>query len=301
MSAAVACVLCLVVSIPGHSALARVGPRVLIVVAHPDDEYEMAGTIYHLAEELSGRVDQIIITDGEAGFRYSSLAERYYGMKLTDEVEGRRELPRIRREEAHHSAKVLGIEHQWFLNEKDDHFTLDACEVLKTCWNRDYVLNAIREHLRQRSYDYIFILLPDADTHGAHKAASILTLEAVSELPADHRPFIFGAKASNITDEAFDKLPEFPITQTSEAKPFAHFHRDSKFGYNDSLTYQIVVDWVIAEHKSQGLFQNRCRQDRYEDFWMFQAGRHLSSQDNTSNEVIKIFAPPGSTSANEER
>jgi LmbE family N-acetylglucosaminyl deacetylase len=301
MFAAVACVLYLTIAVPGHSASAKVGPRALVVVAHPDDEYEMAGTIYHLAEELSGRVDQIIITDGEAGFRYSSLAERYYGMKLTDEAEGRRELPRIRREEAHHSAKVLGIEHQWFLNEKDDHFTLDAGEVLKTCWNRGRVLNSVRQHLREGNYDYIFILLPDADTHGAHKAASILTLEAVSELPVERRPVVLAAKASNISGEAFDQLPDFPITQTSEAKPFAHFDRDSKFGYNDSLTYQIVVDWVIAEHKSQGLFQNRCRQDRYEDFWTFQVSRHFSSQRGAPNELIKIFAPQGSTSTNEER
>ena len=55
MSAAVACVLCFMISIPGHSASAKVGPRALIVVAHPDDEYEMAGTIYHLAEELFGQ------------------------------------------------------------------------------------------------------------------------------------------------------------------------------------------------------------------------------------------------------
>jgi hypothetical protein len=29
------------------------------------------------------------------------------------------------------------------------------------------------------------------------------------------------------------------------------------------------VDWVIAEHKSQGLFQTRCQQDRFENFWLF--------------------------------
>jgi hypothetical protein len=26
---------------------------------------------------------------------------------------------------------------------------------------------------------------------------------------------------------------------------------------------------VIAEHKSQGLFQTRCQQDRFENFWLF--------------------------------
>ena len=291
--AVVACILFFLIGVSGHSATTKAGPHALIVVAHPDDEYEMAGTVYHLAEELSGQVDQIIITDGEAGFRYSSLAERYYGMKLTDEADGRRELPRIRREEAQHSAKVLGIEHQWFLNQKDDHFTLDADEVLKKSWDAHRVLTAIGNHLQQGKYDYVFILLPIAETHGAHKAASILTLEALSRLPADARPVVFGAKASNLSEETVDQLPEFPITQTLDAKSFVHFDRNAKFGYNDSLTYQIIVDWVIAEHKSQGLFQNRCRQDRFEDFWVFQAGRSLSSPSSSSSEVVKMFSTQG--------
>lgn len=250
-------------------------PRALLVVAHPDDEYEMAGTIYHLAKELLGRVDQLIITDGEAGFHYSSLAERYYGLKLTDETDGRRELPRIRREEARRSARILGIDHQWFLNQKDDHFTLDADEVLQKSWNRQHVLRVILERLRQGHYDYVFVLLPVEDTHGAHKAASILTLEAVSELPAGLRPVVLGAHAAAISQETFAALPQLPITETTDVKTSLHFDRDSRFGYNNSLTYQIVVDWVIAEHKSQGLFQNRCRQDRFENFWVFRVGRPL--------------------------
>jgi hypothetical protein len=148
---AAASVLTFFLAVPSESQSGGTQAKIhaLLVVAHPDDEYEMAGTIYHLAKELSGTVDQLIITDGEAGFRYSSLAERYYGLKLTDEADGRKELPRIRREEAHRSARVLGIEHQWFLNEKDDHFTLDADEVLKNSWNRKRVSKSILERLRQ--------------------------------------------------------------------------------------------------------------------------------------------------------
>src|ERR1700685_2550620 len=103
--------------------------RVLLVVAHPDDEYEMAGTVYRIAKELSGTVDQLIITDGEAGYHYSSLAERYYNRNLTEESAGRKSLPSIRRKEARQAARILGIRHQWFLNEKDERFTLGAQEV----------------------------------------------------------------------------------------------------------------------------------------------------------------------------
>jgi len=56
--------------------------RVLQVVAHPDDEYEVAGTVYRISKELLGTVDQVVITDGEAGHRYSSLAVPYYGIDL---------------------------------------------------------------------------------------------------------------------------------------------------------------------------------------------------------------------------
>jgi hypothetical protein len=36
--------------------VARKPVRVLLVVAHPDDEYEMAGTVYRIGKELFGTV-----------------------------------------------------------------------------------------------------------------------------------------------------------------------------------------------------------------------------------------------------
>jgi LmbE family N-acetylglucosaminyl deacetylase len=249
--------------------------RVLLVVAHPDDEYEMAGTVYRITKELSGKVDQLIITDGEAGYHYSSLAEQYYGVKLTDESDGRKQLPRIRREEARRAARVLGIGHQWFLNEKDEHFTLDTREVLEKSWNEDRVRKNILLRLRHGHYTYVLVLLPVADTHGAHKAASLLALEAVKELSATDRPAVLGAQAAKSTTETYEPLPQYPITAAATQSVSLHFDREAHFGYRDSLNYQIVVDWVIAEHKSQGLFQNRCRQDRFENFWTFRVGKDL--------------------------
>ena len=35
-----------------------------------------------------------------------------------------------------------------------------------------------------------------------------------------------------------------------------------------ALNYQIVVNWVIAEHKSQGLFQRDCGRHDLEEFWV---------------------------------
>jgi hypothetical protein len=46
------------------------------------------------------------------------------------------------------------------------------------------------------------------------------------------------------------------------------FDRTAKFGFHSSLTYQIVVDWMIAEHKSQGLLQTWCEKDPTEYIWV---------------------------------
>jgi LmbE family N-acetylglucosaminyl deacetylase len=246
------------------------GPvRVLLVVAHPDDEYEVAGTVYRISKELSGTVDQLIITDGEAGYRYSSLAVPYYGVDLTNEAVGRARLPGIRREEARRAGRILGIQHQWFLNEKDEQFTLDASQSLQRSWHEERILRALQLRLSSGHYDFVFVLLPSEQTHGEHKAATILALEGVERLPASQRPIVLGAQAGGSDPAPYTPLPEYSITTTDSPKPQFQFDRDTRFGYRESLSYQIVVDWVIAEHKSQGLFQTRCQQDRFENFWLF--------------------------------
>ena len=269
----------------GSPKKAKARVRVLLVVAHPDDEYEMAGTVYRISKELSGSVDQLIITNGEAGYHYSSLADRYYGVNLTNESVGRARLPRIRREEARRAARILGIQHQWFLNEKDDHFTLDADEVVNRTWHAERVFKNIQQRLRKGHYDFVLVLLPADETHGEHKAASILTLKAVEQLPAGQRPVVLGAQAGGNESETFHTLPSYSLTATNTPQPQFQFDRDIRLGYRESLSYQIVVGWVIAEHKSQGLFQTRCRQDRFENFWLFTMNR-----ESASNETASLFA-----------
>lgn len=269
--------------------------RALLVVAHPDDEYEVAGTVYRISKELSGSVDQLIITNGEAGYHYSSLADRYYGVNLTNESVGRARLPRIRREEARRAGRILGIQHQWFLNEKDDHFTLDADEVLSRTWHVGRVFENIQQRLRKGHYDFVFVLLPTDETHGEHKAASILTLKAVEQLPARQRPVVLGAQAGANEPQTFHALPGYSLTATDTPRSQFQFDRDTRLGYRASLSYQIVVGWVIAEHKSQGLFQTRCRQDRFENFWLFTMNR-----ESASREAALLFATISERSEAEE-
>jgi N-acetylglucosamine malate deacetylase 2 len=251
--------------------------RVLLVVAHPDDEYEVAGTVYRISKELSGTVDQVIISDGEAGYRYSSLATPYYGVDLTNEAIGRARLPGIRKEEARRAGRILGIQHQWFLKEKDDRFTLDAAEPLHDSWHEERILHVLQQRLTKGHYDFVFVLLPSEQTHGEHKAASILALEAVEELAAGQRPIVLGAQAGEGDPGPYKPLSGYPLTATDSRNPQFQFDRDTRFGYQKSLSYQIVVDWVIAEHKSQGLFQTRCQQDRFENFWLFTLNRNSAA------------------------
>ncbi len=242
--------------------------RALLIVAHPDDEYEMAGTVYRITEELGGTVDQVIVTDGEAGYRYSYLAARYYGSDLTTESTGRAQLPRIRREEARQAGRILGIRHQWFLGERDARYTLDVHEVLAG-WNTQRLLKSLSDRLREGHYNVVFVLLPSNDTHGEHKAATILALDAIQALPEAGRPAVIAADAAPDESETYRPLDGYPVTATTTVKPAFAFDRDVHFGFNNSLSYAIVVNWVIAEHKSQGLFQTKTNQDRFENFWLF--------------------------------
>jgi N-acetylglucosamine malate deacetylase 2 len=66
------------------------------------------------------RLCELIVTNGEGGIGYSTLAEPYYRRSLTVETKGRKELPDIRRRETINAGKVLGIRKHFFLGQKDE-------------------------------------------------------------------------------------------------------------------------------------------------------------------------------------
>jgi len=245
-------------------------PKVLLVVAHPDDEYTFAATAYRIAKELHGTVDQVVITNGEAGYRYSQLAEQFYNASLTNESIGRGRLPDIRRHETLSAGRILGIREHQFLEQKDTGFTLDATEAL-ALWDTNRILRALTTRMRRERYDFVFTLLPTAGTHGHHKAATLLTLEAVQSLPEDIRPTVLGGDPAAAADSVlpYATLEGHPETALWPGAPIFRFDRTARFGFKQSLSYQIVVNWVIAEHKSQGLFQTDCNKHDEERFWLF--------------------------------
>src|SRR5580698_7845691 len=79
------------------SAQTKLG-KLLIAVAHPDDEYECAATTYRLVRELGWTADQVIVTDGESGYRYATLAEVFYGASFTHDGDDRARLAAIRKQ-----------------------------------------------------------------------------------------------------------------------------------------------------------------------------------------------------------
>jgi LmbE family N-acetylglucosaminyl deacetylase len=246
------------------------GLKVLLVVAHPDDEYAFAATTYRLTRELGAAVDQVVITNGEAGYRYSALAELVYGVRLTDERTARARLPEIRRQETLAAGRILGIRRHYFLGQKDDGFTLSLEDTLRL-WDGAAVVKSLETLLRAQHYDFVFTLLPTGETHGHHKAAAVLTLRAVSHLPEDQRPVLLGADPDDAVPSAFTGLAGYPIARPVAARPAFSFDRRAKFGFQNALSYHIVVNWVIAEHKSQGLFQTDCNKRDFETFWTYAA------------------------------
>src|SRR6185436_9132999 len=119
-------------------------------------------------------------------------------------------------------------------------------------------------------YDFVLTLLPNAETHGHHKAATLLALHAIDKLPDDRRPAVLGAEAASSSEPAreFQELADYPVTRARGGTFEVSRLRPAPL--KNSLNYQIIANWVIAAHKSQGLFQmDACRHD-IERFWDFQ-------------------------------
>ncbi len=270
-------VLCAGGGVRGTPAAAQTdGPGVLIVVAHPDDDAMFAATVYKITHSLGGAVDLALITDGSGGFRYSQLAEPIYGLELTDEKVARLYLPAIRKRELMAGGEIVGIRNYFFLDEFDHAYTENVDTVLSYVWNAEYVRDRLRKIMLQGDYDFVFAHLPIERFHAHHKAATILALEVAGALPAERRPVVLGSfvgsqnEPENYPGE-FSELPAYPITRVrDDLQPFV-FARTQPLSEDGRLDYQIIVNWLIAEHKSQGTMQLLVNRGDLERFWFFAA------------------------------
>ncbi|MFN8259936.1 MAG: PIG-L family deacetylase [Chitinophagales bacterium] len=246
--------------------------KILIVTAHPDDETGFAATVYKVTKEMHGIADQCVITNGEGGYKYSTLSEAYYGIELTDEKTGREHLPSIRKQELMNAGKIIGMRNIFFLDQKDAHYGLDEHEPLDTTWNVTLVSTRLKEIMTQTRYDFVFCLLPTPETHAHHKAATLLALRTVQSLPQTQRPIILGVTGATKNDTlkySFTQLKNYAESKVDDSGPMYYFDKSVKFGFKNALSYKIIVNWEIAEHKSQGTMQLAMNQGDLEQFWYF--------------------------------
>jgi len=73
---------------------------------------------------------------------------------------------------------------------------------------------------------------------------------------------------------------------------FGNFAARSHSAITTSLNYQIIANWVIAAHKSQGLFQMDASRHDVERFWRFEVSGAGSEQ-----AANKLFEQLGAATA----
>ena len=249
--------------------------RVLCVVAHPDDAIAFAGTLFKTSTHLGGACDVLLVTDGSGGYKYSTLAERLYGVELTDPAVGRKRLPAIRRQEEADAARFLGVRNVYFLNQMDHRYTLDQEEVLAAdakIWDLPHVRATLDKILLDGNYDFVLTHTPVPQTHGHHKAASILALQAIERMPVPDRPVALGTFSRGQDGKRPlppDQLESYPVTKLrKDLGPFV-FDRTQKFGFKERLDYRVVVNWAITAHKSQGTMQTMVGRGERENYLVY--------------------------------
>jgi len=231
-------------------------PKILLVTAHPDDDVIFSATVWKTTKLLDGIVDLALITNGEGGFRYSTLGNYVYGLELDKEEVGRVNLPEIRKKELKAGGDIMGIRNYFFFDKQDFYYTLDVEETLEK-WETESVVSKLTNIMNEGEYDFVFLLLPFAEFHGHHKASAVLGLEAISRLDESNRPIALEAFVRRGQEDPgveFTELEGYPKTKVMEGQVF-EFDRNQTFGFNDRMNYNIISNWVAAEHKSQGTMQ----------------------------------------------
>ena len=110
---------------------------------------------------------------------------------------------------------------------------------------------------------------PMADT----RLQPLTALNAVQQT-AERKPVVLACQDSRSGDQTPPSWKGFQSAQ----HPFSVLpqvfvtDRTVKFGFKNALDYQIIVNWVIAAHKSQGAFQMGMNRADREEFVILESG-----------------------------
>jgi len=245
-------------------------PKVLLVTAHPDDDALFSATVFKTSHLLNGDVDLALMTNGEGGYKYSTLGNYIYDRQLDKEKVGREYLPGIRKRELMAGGKIVGLRNYFFFDQVDKEYSEDISNPLQG-WDIEWIKQRLQQILRDGNYDFVFTMMPSKDTHAHHKASAILALQAIEKLPEDERPIVLATDIVSSTDDSTDysQLQGYPISKLMEGESPMMFDRRQKFGHEKRLNYKIIGNWVIAEHKSQGTMQMYMGRGNVEQYWPY--------------------------------
>ncbi len=270
-------------------------PKILLITAHPDDDALFSATVWKTTQLLGGTVDLALMTNGEGGYRYSTLGNYVYGLELDNEEVGRAHLPGIRKKELMAGGDVVGIRNYFFFDKQDFYYTLDVEETMEK-WETESVVKKLNQIMQEEEYDFVFLMLPFAEFHGHHKASAVLGLEAINRLQEEKRPIALEAFVRRGVDDPgveFTELEGYPNTKVMEGVTF-EFDRNQTFGFNDRMNYNIISNWVVAEHKSQGTMQLLTQSDKgiIEQYWYVEMnGSDKLDKTRQFFEVINAIQP----------
>ena len=266
------CLFCLIFTVTFTAGAQELDyePKILLVTAHPDDDALFSGTVFKTSYLLDGDVDLAVLTNGEGGYTYSTIGNFIYGKQLDKEEVGREYLPGIRKKEVMAGGEIVGLRNYFFFDQVDKEYALEVTKPLET-WDTEWVSERLLNILKQQQYDFVFTMMPSEDTHAHHKASALLALRAVEKLEPEERPVVLSTTIlRNESDStSYAMLEGYPVTEINRDVPPFQFDRTETFGHNDRLDYNIIANWVIAEHKSQGTMQQFMDVGKFEQYWYY--------------------------------
>lgn len=165
----------LMIILIGESTIA--GPRVLMTVAHRDDEYMIKGTI-KMWQHLGAEFYILYITRGEGGQYWVTENGQPKAIRVSPE-----EMARISLIEQFNANEAMGIKGFKVIGEPDtplrDHTgkpTRSGNLFLKQgIWNQSRVEKEIIDYANVVNPDVVITMSLDAGTHGHHKAVRLIT------------------------------------------------------------------------------------------------------------------------------